>query len=151
MPPKLYKLFSDIADADKNKIKAWRAEFSDYTEGILQSGDIKAIGKNNAGARGLQTEVKLCTISIDNTKPTFRKLNVDTDPDTYSVYAKKLDDGSVEKYYINNTQGTFSISGLAEDPKGDEGDASGVEKVVLSISGAKGPNNTTSPQRNPEE
>ncbi len=146
-----YVAYSSIDN--KNEIKSWKAVFANN---ILGTATLTVTGWNNAGTEGLSVDTNLFAISKDTTKPTFKNLSFTTDSEHFSVYPKKAKRTEivngvskeveyVEKYYIHNSSDSFSISGLAEDAIGSEGPASGVEKVVLTIPGVKGPNNTTSP------
>lgn len=137
-----YTIASITAD-NRATIKSWKAEFANN---ILGTDTLKVSGSNSAG---LSANKNLFTISKDTTPPTFDKLNFTTDSDHFSVYAKKNANGSVvEKYYINNTQGKFIISGIADDIRPEnaddtEGQASGVEKVKLEITGITDPYEST--------
>ena len=118
-------------------VKYWKAEFANSA---LKTEDLIAVGRNNAGSTGLRTDTTLFTIALDRVKPTLsqKSITFTTDSTKYSVY--KSDDN----YYVNNTDGKFIISGLAEDKAGkpqgaaesDPDDpASGVAEVRLSFSG----------------
>ena len=146
-----YDSYANILD--KAAIRSWKAVF---TKDKLKTATLTVTGLNNAGTEGLSVDKNLFAISRDTTDPTFNNLSFTTDSEHFSVYPKKAkitetvngvpkEVEYVEKYYIHNSSDSFSISGLAEDAIGSEGPASGVEKVVLTIPGAKGPNNTTSP------
>lgn len=141
-----YVAYASISN--KNEIKSWKAVFANN---ILGTATLTVTGWNNAGTEGLSVDTNLFAISKDTTKPTFKNLSFTTDSEHFSVYPKKAKRTEivngvskeveyVEKYYIHNSSDSFSISGLAEDAIGSEGPASGVEKVVLTISGVKGSN-----------
>lgn len=130
---------STLTDSNRKTVKSWKAVF---TNGMLGTDTLKVYGYNAAGAEGLYAEKNMFAISRDTTKPTFDKLNFTTDSDHFTVYAKKASNNTtVENYYINNTKGTFIISGLTDDSKPEnapvtEGPASGVELVKLEIEDA---------------
>ena len=129
-----------ITNDNKASIKSWKAVFANAD---LETATLSVTGVNNAGAEGLSVEKNLFAISRDELPPTLKNLNFTTDSDHFSVYAKKNDSGSVENYYINNTQGKFIISGLAEDPVDENNPAaSGVESVKLEIEDTASPKHT---------
>ncbi|WP_039924792.1 Ig-like domain repeat protein, partial [Treponema sp. JC4] len=124
-----YDTFGNITN--KLKIQSWKAVFTNGTDGIIETGDWKVKGRNNAGSSGVPTEKNLFTLNKDVTKPVLKNISLATDNDDYSVY-KKTEEGIVY-YYANNQTGKFKISGLAEDNRGTEGPASGVDKVKITI------------------
>ncbi len=129
-----------ITEENKATIKSWMAVFENAN---LETATLSVTGANNAGAEGLSVEKNLFAISRDELPPTLKNLNFTTDSDHFSVYAKKNDSGTVENYYINNTQGKFIISGLAEDPVDENNPAaSGVESVKLEIEDTATPKHT---------
>lgn len=118
-----------------SNVKYWKAEFANSA---LKTGDLSVTGRNNAGKNGLSTEIVLFNIAKDRVKPTLNNITLMTDSTKYSVYKNG------DTYYINNTEGKFIISGLAEDKAGKpqgaaesdpEDPASGVAAVTLNISG----------------
>ena len=131
-----------ITAENQATIKSWKAVFANAD---LESATLSVTGVNNAGAEGLSVEKNLFAISRDELAPTLKNLNFATDSDHFTVYSKKNNSSTVENYYINNTQGKFIISGLAEDPVDEENPAaSGVESVKLEIEDTATPKHTHS-------
>ena len=133
--------WKDFDDPSLSGVKtlSWRAVFENNI--ISENGEIHVTGKNKAG-EGLETDKKLFKLNKDTNKPELTNIKITPSLSEYSVYEKTEATGSV--YYLNNTKGTFTFSGLAEDKektKTENGvttkleEASGVHKVSLSING----------------
>ena len=123
-----YVEYADIAD--KVQIKSWKAVLTNGASGIIETGTWNVIGRNLTEA-GLRTEVNMFKLNKDETKPLLKNITLATDNDDYSVYKKT--EAGIDYYYVNNQTSKFTISGLAEDNKGTEGPASGVDHVKVTI------------------
>ncbi|WP_027728221.1 Ig-like domain-containing protein [Treponema sp. C6A8] len=87
--------------------------------------DVKLTVEDVAGNKSSSS---VFNIQRDTTKPVFKTPSVEGTSIKYSVYKPN---SSENTYFINNTDGKFTISGIATDNFG-------VEKVELSISGGGG-------------
>ena len=100
---------------------------------------VKATVSDNAGNT---TSNSLFSIQKDTEKPVFKTPTVDKTSTKYKVYQSKDDNNT---YFVNNTDGTFSISGVATDNFG-------IESVELKIEGKNSANSTvTIPADNDSE
>ena len=112
---------TQITDENRTSIRSWKAVFANgSTDGIIETGELKVAGKNNAGSSGLSAEKKLFTINLDNEYPQFTKPKIEPNTQDYSVYktTEVSGAGTTEVYYLNNKEQSFTISGLAEDNNG---------------------------------
>lgn len=142
--------WKDFDDPSLSGVKtlSWRAVFENNI--ISENGEIHVTGKNKAG-EGLETDKKLFKLNKDTNKPELTNIKITPSLSEYSVYEKTEATGSV--YYLNNTKGTFTFSGMAEDKEKTKTEnnvttkleeASGVHTVSLSIDGL-----TTQPSDQP--
>ena len=102
--------------------KTWTFEIPASKLTVDATYSVKATVTDKAGNKSSST---LFNIQKDTTAPVFKTPALETTSEKYSVYKPVSGE---ETYYVNNTDGRFTISGVATDNFG-------VEKVELSISG----------------
>lgn len=111
-----YKLYSEIAD--KASIKSWKAEFTPKASGefYIQGSDLVSTETKNTTAKN-----KVFDINYDKDNPEF-EISLFKGSDGKEVYQNPAN----YKYYVNNTNKTFELTGTSSDNIG-------VETVTLTI------------------
>ena len=105
--------------------KTWTKEISASELTVDATYAVTASVEDNAGNKSSSS---VFNIQKDTEKPVFKTPSVEGTSTKYTVYKPNANENT---YFINNTDGKFSISGVATDNFG-------VEKVELSISGENG-------------
>lgn len=110
---------SGITTENNKTIRSWKAVFTPSAElfGDESSRENKSLklsvsGSNNAS---LPSSISPFNIVYDSTKPELSNLALATSSTSYSVYQPSSTEFS---YYVNNTDGTFTISGNSSDSSG---------------------------------
>lgn len=110
---------SGITTENNKTIRSWKAVFIPSAElfGDKSSRENKSLklsvsGSNNAS---LPSSISPFNIVYDSTKPELSNLALATSSTSYSVYQPSSTEFS---YYVNNTNGTFTISGNSSDSSG---------------------------------
>ena len=110
---------SGITTENNKTIRSWKAVFTPSAElfGDESSRENKSLklsvsGSNNAS---LPSSISPFNIVYDSTKPELSNLALATSSTSYSVYQPSSSEFS---YYVNNTNGTFTISGNSSDSSG---------------------------------
>ena len=110
---------SGITTENNKTIRSWKAVFTPSAElfGDESSRENKSLklsvsGSNNAS---LPSSISPFNIVYDSTKPELSNLALATSSTSYSVYQPSSSEFS---YYVNNTDGTFTISGNSSDSSG---------------------------------
>lgn len=110
---------SGITTENNKTIRSWKAVFTPSAElfGDESSRENKSLklsvsGSNNAS---LPSSISPFNIVYDSTEPELSNLALATSSTSYSVYQPSSTEFS---YYVNNTDGTFTISGNSSDSSG---------------------------------
>lgn len=110
---------SGITTGNNKTIRSWKAVFTPSAElfGDESSRENKSLklsvsGSNNAS---LPSSISPFNIVYDSTVPDLSNLALATSSTSYSVYQPS---SSPLSYYVNNTDGTFTISGNSSDSSG---------------------------------
>lgn len=110
---------SGITTENNKTIRSWKAVFTPSAElfGDKSSRENKSLklsvsGSNNAS---LPSSISPFNIVYDSTEPELSNLALATSSTSYSVYQPSSTEFS---YYVNNTDGTFTISGNSSDSSG---------------------------------
>ena len=110
---------SGITTENNKTIRSWKAVFTPSAElfGDKSSRENKSLklsvsGSNNAS---LPSSISPFNIVYDSTSPELSNLALATSSTSYSVYQPSSTEFS---YYVNNTDGTFTISGNSSDSSG---------------------------------
>ena len=110
---------SGITTENNKTIRSWKAVFTPKAElfGDESSRENKSLklsvsGSNNAS---LPSSISPFNIVYDSTEPELSNLALATSSTSYSVYQPSSTEFS---YYVNNTDGTFTISGNSSDSSG---------------------------------
>lgn len=110
---------SGITTGNNKTIRSWKAVFTPSAElfGDESSRENKSLklsvsGSNNAS---LPSSISPFNIVYDSTVPDLSNLALATSSTSYSVYQPS---SSALSYYVNNTDGTFTISGNSSDSSG---------------------------------
>ncbi|MCI5518967.1 MAG: Ig-like domain-containing protein [Treponema sp.] len=110
---------SGITTENNKTIRSWKAVFTPRADlfGDESSRENKSLklsvsGSNNAS---LPSSISPFNIVYDSTKPELSNLALATSSTSYSVYQPSSTEFS---YYVNNTDGTFTISGNSSDSSG---------------------------------
>lgn len=110
---------SGITTENNKTIRSWKAVFTPSAElfGDESSRENKSLklsvsGSNNAS---LPSSISPFNIVYDSTEPELSNLALATSSTSYSVYQPSSTEFS---YYVNNTDGTFTISGNSSDFSG---------------------------------
>ncbi len=109
----------------RDAIKSWKAEFVPEV-----SGKFAVQGENRAGDK--TSEIKAFDITIDTEQPAISNVKLEEVKDSNTKEAYQ--NSSNSKYYVNNQDKTFKISGVSTDE-------TGIESVVLTVT-----NTATSPE-----
>ena len=110
---------SGITTENNKTIRSWKAVFTpraalfgDESSRENKSLKLSVSGSNNAS---LPSSISPFNIVYDSTKPELSNLALATSSTSYSVYQPSSSEFS---YYVNNTDGTFTISGNSSDSSG---------------------------------
>ena len=110
---------SGITTENNKTIRSWKAVFTpraalfgDESSRENKSLKLSVSGSNNAS---LPSSISPFNIVYDSTKPELSNLALATSSTSYSVYQPSSSEFS---YYVNNTDGTFTISGNSSDYSG---------------------------------
>ena len=112
---------SEIA-ANKAAVSGGTASFTVSSDVITKSGTVYARIYDNAGN---YTDTSLFAVTFDSTKPKSNNPVVE-DTSSYNAYKSGTDTDGNPQYYVNNSKGTFTFSGIATDNLG-------ISKVELSV------------------
>ena len=110
---------SGITTENNKTIRSWKAVFTpraalfgDESSRENKSLKLSVSGSNNAS---LPSSISPFNIVYDSTSPELSNLALATSSTSYSVYQPSSTEFS---YYVNNTDGTFTISGNSSDSSG---------------------------------
>lgn len=110
---------SGITTENNKTIRSWKAVFTpsaalfgDESSRENKSLKLSVSGSNNAS---LPSSISPFNIVYDSTEPELSNLALATSSTSYSVYQPSSSEFS---YYVNNTDGTFTISGNSSDYSG---------------------------------
>lgn len=110
---------SGITTENNKTIRSWKAVFTpsaalfgDESSRENKSLKLSVSGSNNAS---LPSSISPFNIVYDSTEPELSNLALATSSTSYSVYQPSSSEFS---YYVNNTDGTFTISGNSSDSSG---------------------------------
>ena len=110
---------SGITTENNKTIRSWKAVFTpsaelfgDESRRENKSLKLSVSGSNNAS---LPSSISPFNIVYDSTSPELSNLALATSSTSYSVYQPSSTEFS---YYVNNTDGTFTISGNSSDSSG---------------------------------
>lgn len=110
---------SGITTENNKTIRSWKAVFTpsaelfgDESSRENESLKLSVSGSNNAS---LPSSISPFNIVYDSTEPELSNLALATSSTSYSVYQPSSTEFS---YYVNNTDGTFTISGNSRDVSG---------------------------------
>lgn len=110
---------SGITTENNKTIRSWKAVFTpraalfgDESSRENKSLKLSVSGSNNAS---LPSSISPFNIVYDSTSPELSNLALATSSTSYSVYQPSSTEFS---YYVNNTNGTFTISGNSSDSSG---------------------------------